>query len=195
MATLPLGLQNVLTPFRLAPEGRADVIITGANNTSLADKKGWLFRGLIRPFPMRADIDADRAEEVITFLESEGVFEFPVPNMVKNEATGVLQARAASVNEDTIDIDYSGGLSLKRGQHIRVGSKTKVYKIAEEVSRVGNTSTFRLTHGLRQNVTAGDAVTYTGDDDGAGQPFDGVLGTFINENFADPVGRYERGIL
>lgn len=196
MAIIPIGKRYLQTPHTMETEGRADVITSGANHVTMAVRGGYRLKGTIRPFEFNFLNDADLIEQLRVFIESEPQFEFPVFNHVANDATGVVSVRdATAVGVQSFQVDYSAGPSLKAGQFIRIGSKTKVYRVRSETNRVGNTSTLTLTHPLRQALTPGEQLTYSEPDDGVGDPLNGVLGTFLNENYLEPTGRTERGIV
>ena len=197
MAYLPISIHDVVTPYNVGPEEAAELVMTSSNKASISRRGGFVYSLTmgITPFNLLTKSSNETYWNIVGSLSLNPYIYVPVFNIAPTESfvdgkSTLSISGAAKVGSDTLLVS---GATLRPGQFVRITSKTKIYQVASH-----DGSTLILSKPLSQNVTAGDTLTISetySDGDLAGQPFDGVHGYFVNEDFGMTVNRIEDGIL
>jgi len=195
MATLPIFISQIMTPYALNEDEVTDYLDT-ANHTNAIVRRGgsrWSFGFSI--WPLNIISNGDEFASLDVFLATNPTFDMPMQNLMPTELTGVVSvAGAAAVGGLTVSISMAvSGNVPKPGQYIRFSNKSKVYRVSSYAVSTGTTGIITLTKPLRQALTTSHTVEYSGTD-GKGGSFDGVLGKFRNPDFGGTLHRIDGGI-
>jgi len=200
MATLPIATSYMTAPVGLDQESVLDINESASRNLTVVGRGGHRFRYELdlRPLNVNSVSLAAEANEITAFLDENAIFEVPILNFEPVTTTGTIQVDAAApIGVTTVDVAYALTTtpSLPEGSYIVFSNKSKVYRIKSESRSGGSTdATWTLTHPLRQSLTTSHTVTYTGTD-GKSNAFNGVLGSFVNENFGGKQYIFRDGVL
>jgi len=197
MAYLPISVHDVITPYNIGPEEAAELVMTSSNKAAISRRGGFVYSLTmgIKPYNLLTKSDNETYWNIVGSLSLNPYLYVPVFNIAPTESftggVGYLPiSGSASVGSNVLSVS---GATLRPGQFVRIASKTKIYQVASHSG-----STLTLSKPLSQNVSAGDSLmlseTYA-DGEMVGQPFDGVHGYFVNEDFGMTVNRIEDGIL
>jgi len=211
MAALPIRLRDIVTPYLVWGEEKAD-IISAANNRLYVTRGGgyrYRIRLNIRPFNILAQDQQVRFEALRAFLTKYPQFSVPIINTVPNNVSD-----AGLYNIDTPDGTHNevGGYTVKvpasswstlgqfnPGQYIKFSDKAKVYQVESQ-----NSNIITLTQRIRNKLDGSEniifqepiapSVNYFGIQ-WSNENFNGVMCDVVNEDFGNPSGSVEDGIL
>ena len=195
MSTLPIAATQIITPYVLSDDEEADYLNTANNTNSTARRGGGRWSFAFSIWPLNIISDGLEVAALDVFLTTNPSFEVPVENIFPTELTGVVTvAGATAVGSLTVAISMadSGNVPLP-GQYIKFSNKSKAYRVASYAVTTGNTGTITLTKPLRQALTTSHTMEYSGTD-GKSNSFDGILVSFRNPNFGQPMYRVDGGI-
>lgn len=188
MATLPVSLLQIITPHGLHPEERADVVGEAANRPRVTPLGGTRYALNLSLAPINIVHDPATYNELRTFLAKHPLFSVPLESLGPGSATGVWTVSGPHLVGAT-DITVTGTGSMKPGQLLQFGIKEKVYEVEDSAANV-----ITLAQPLRQNLSDGDAITYTATT-AKGEAFTGVLGLFEHLDYGNPFHTVDGGVV
>jgi len=205
---LPIEMRDLITPYNLAANEAANMVVTSNSKASFVRRGGFYFTldmG-IRPYNLRVASQVERYWEIVGFLNKYPSFSVPVHNMQPSKMKdGNGNFLSLTVQGGPYVPGYVSGIlvtdrganMLNPGQYVKFGSNNKLYQV-----QYHNTSTDRiyLTQPLSHTVTSGNAVVHDEYSTESGHPMEnirhnGIWVEFLNEDFGNPINRIEDGIL
>ena len=202
MATLPITIRDIVTPFSLNSEENV-TISTATNRTMVIGRSissQWSLLLNLKPYRMQVytqtpqpdysstPLTSDRFHAISSFLAREPVFKVPIYNNRPNELPPTPAVTlTAEVGERDVSVTFR--TDFRVGQYIRFSGFNKMYQVAAI-----NPTNITLTQALRQRVTAGTAIIYS-ETDYNGDAFNGVLCNFLNMDFGSVLHGIDNGVL
>ena len=205
---LPIELRNIVTPYNLAANEAANMVVTSNNKASFVRRGGFHFTLdlAITPFNLTVRSQAERYWEIVGFLNKYPSFGVPIHNMIPSNMIGDSgQYHAMRVQEgpyapgytEGIKVNGLGARGLNPGQYIQIGLHNKLYQVIRH-----DMENYRiyLSQPLSATINTSDSVIhdeYTTDNlhPMLNVRFNGLWVDFINEDFGNPVNRIEDGIM
>lgn len=198
MATLPISVSRIMTPYRLNEDETASFTESASGSTKVVRHGGHRLSLSLAIEPINILNEPEFYAELDMFLVTYPFFAVPIQNSVETTlSTTVTVTAAAAVGSLTISVRLGAANkgSPVPGQFIRVGpTKTKVYRVASYTPSTTTAGVITLTKPLRHAATPNQVVVWDGKD-GTDSSFSGVLGVFVNPDFGHPLHRIESGVL
>jgi len=205
---LPIELRQIVTPYNLAANESANMVVTSNNKASFV-RRGGFFHTLdlgITPFNLRVESQAEAYWRIVGFLNKYPSFAVPIHNMQPNKMeTSPGNFQALTVLSGPYVPGYTGGILtqdlgaayLNPGQYIKFSTNDKLYQVEYH-----DTSAERiyLTQPLSHTVRSTNSIVHNEVSTDVGHPmenvnFNGIWCEFLNEDFGNPINRIEDGIM
>ena len=200
MAALPISVRDIITPYSVYPEQKATVVPAANNRVYVTSQGGYRYRMTlnVRPFTVLRQEDSIAFEALRIHLARAARFEVPMINLVPNGITpGSTLTVTPLVNHNgpgMYDVNIAEGESFGtfgHGQYIQFSNRSKAYQI---FSHTGNN--IKLIHPLRHNLIDGGTTTINyAALDANNTPFNGIMGSFVNEDFGNVATTIDSGVL
>jgi len=201
-STLPISVREISTPYTVWGEENVNIVESSNNKIYISRGGGFRYRVTLNiiPFNILSSESAVRFEFLRAYLTRNPSFSIPILNTIPNQIVGSPEVIASFTDNepgfDTVLVDtgtFTG--DFQPGQYIKFSNKEKVYQVGDYNSGTG---VITLTQKLRQKVNPENAINKTISYAGVdyyGTAFDGITGSFVNEDFGNPVASIDDGIL